>query len=107
MSPRKELGLQADLLCRQIRCVYGTRDAGMIWEETYRQALIDMGFGAGRANPCCFQHPARGIAIVVHNFTALGKCGDLDWYEHSLSKVFELKIRGCIGENTPCKAMRI
>ena len=66
----------------------------MIWEETYRQALVDMGFEAGRANPCCFQHPARGIAIVVHgnDFTALGKCGDLDWYEQSLSKAFELTI---------------
>ena len=62
----------------------------MIWEETYRQALIDMGFEAGKANPCCFQHPARGIAIGVHvdDFTALGKCGDLDCYEQSLSKVF-------------------
>ena len=67
-----------------------------------------MGFEAGRANRRCFES-ARGIAIVVHgdDFTALGKCGDLDWYEQSLSKVFELQNRGRIGESAPWKAMQI
>ena len=34
MSPPRELGLPKPLLAKQMRCVYGTRDAGMIWEET-------------------------------------------------------------------------
>ena len=81
----------------------------MIWEETYRQALLDVGFVAGLANPCCFNHPDRGIAVVVHgdDLTALGKTGDLDWYEEALSKAFQIKVRGRMGENTDCKEMRI
>ena len=35
ISVPKELGLPANLFARQIRCVHGTRDAGMIWEDCY------------------------------------------------------------------------
>ena len=49
MTPPRELGLPASQLAKQTRCVYGTRDAGMIWEETYRGALEAMGFVAGKA----------------------------------------------------------
>ena len=31
-----ELGFLKHDVARQTRCVYGTRDAGMLWEETYR-----------------------------------------------------------------------
>ena len=49
------------------------------------------------------------IAVVVHadDFTALGKAEDLNWYEHQLAELFELKIRGRMGSNTDCKVMRI
>lgn len=35
-------------------CVFGTRDAGKIWEETYAQALLDLGFRRGLSSPCSF-----------------------------------------------------
>ena len=44
MSLTKELGLAPNLVARQVRCVYGTRDAGMIWEDCYKDALESMGF---------------------------------------------------------------
>ena len=39
------------------------------------------------------------MSVVVHgdDFTALGVDEDLNWYEKSLAKYFELKIRGRIG----------
>ena len=33
MQLPRELGLSPDLVARQVRCVYGTRDAGKIWED--------------------------------------------------------------------------
>ena len=51
MSPPRELGLPKSPLAKQMKCVYGTRKAGMIWEETYRAALEEIGFTAGRASP--------------------------------------------------------
>ena len=63
MTPPKELGLPKSLLAKQMKCVYGTRDAGMIWEDTYRAALEQMGFTAGRASPCCFVSKDRGLHL--------------------------------------------
>lgn len=72
----KEMGMPTGMVARQVRCVYGTRDAGKIWEDTYTQVLESMGFasGQGEANPCIFYHKTRDISIFVHgdDFTALG-----------------------------------
>ena len=88
------------MVARQVRCVYGTRDAGKIWEDTCTQVLESMGFASGQANPCIFQHNARDISIVVHgdDFTALGNDANLNWYETNLQDSFEIKVRGRIGE---------
>lgn len=101
MAFPKELGIPSHLVAELKRCAYGTRDAGAIWEHTYRLALESMGFISGSASPCCFHHPGRSIAVVVHgdDFTALGIKADLDWYETSLAEHFELKLRGRLGEN--------
>ena len=103
MQLPKEMGLGPDVVARQVRCVYGTRDAGKIWEDTYTAVLLNMGFSVGASNPCIFEHKVRGITIVVHgdDFTALGVDSDLDWYESKLQEVFEIKIRGRLGEG--CK----
>ena len=94
-----EIGQGRKRVARLRRCVYGNRDAGMIWEETYRSALERMGFTAGLGSPCCFCHPSRRVSLVVHgdDLTALGLRGDLDWYEAELAKSFKLKIRGRLG----------
>ena len=96
----KELGLAPNIVGKLVRCAYGCRDAGHIWEECYRAALLSMGFVAGKGSPCCFYHATRNISVVVHgdDFTALGTDDDLDVYEKGLAKHFELKIRGRIGE---------
>ena len=100
MSLPKEMGLPSHFVAKQVRCVYGTRDAGAIWEDCYRDALEAMGFRSGVASPCCFHHAEKGLSVVVHgdDFTALGCDAELDWYEKKLAENFELKIRGRVGE---------
>ena len=109
MSPPRQLGLPKSLLARQMICVYGTRDAGINWEETYRAALEEIGFTAGRASPCCFFHTDRSIHLVVHgdHLTAMGLQAGLDWYKGRLGQSFKLKICGRIGKDTNLKTMRI
>ena len=100
MAFPKKLGLPSHMVAKQDRCVYGTRDAGGIWEDTYRGALEDTGFTSGAASPCCFHHPERNISVVVHgdDVTAMGLDAGLDYYETELAKNFEFQIRGRLGE---------
>ena len=95
-----EMGMDPEAVARQVRCVYGTMDAGRLWEDTYTQILTDMGFRTGVSNPCVFFQPSRDISIVVHgdDFTALDTGANLNGYEDMLTKSFEIKIRGRIGE---------
>ena len=99
----RELGLPGHWVGRQIRCVYGTRDAGAIWEDTYRDLLEAIGFRSGRASPCVFYHPEKDISTVVHgdDFTSLGSDAALDWMEGEMAKSFELKLRGRLGRDLP------
>ena len=39
-----ELNLGKHVLGRLRRCMYGTRDAGALWESTYTRVLLDIGF---------------------------------------------------------------
>ena len=50
----KELGLEKGAVAHLKRCVYGARDAGMIWEDCYAHVLVKTGFRRGIASPCCF-----------------------------------------------------
>ena len=74
----------------------------MIWEETYRAALEEIGFTAGRASPCCFFHNNQPYISSIHgdDLTAMGLQADLDWYEGWLGQSFELEIRSRIGDDT-------
>ena len=91
-----ELGLPRHVVGHLHRCVYGTRDAASVWEDTYTSALEELGFVTGRASPCCFFHKKLQIRLVIHgdDFTALGTRAALDEYERLLKQKFELKVRG-------------
>ena len=83
MAFSKEKGLAPNLVGKLIRCAYGCRDAGHIWELCNRGALESMGFITGSASPCCFYHPVWDVNVVVQgdDFTAMGVAEDLDRYE--------------------------
>ena len=83
--------------------MYGTRDAGMIWEDTYTQVLEAIEFVPGASNPCIFHHRPKDLAIVVHgdDSTTLGIDTDLDWYEDRLKESIEIQIRGRSGLVAP------
>ena len=100
MQVPKELGLPPGSVAKQIRCAYGTRDAGRLWEDAYTQVLEACGFTAGLANPCVFYHKTRDISMVVRgdDFTSVGTDKDLDWFEGELRESFEIKVRGRLGE---------
>ena len=78
---------------KQTGCVYGTRDAGMIWKQCYHNALEGTGCTSGISNPSLFHYSDRDISVVVHghDFTAMDTHGQHDWYTHELEKVFELQ----------------
>ena len=102
MTLPRELGLPGHWVGRQVRCVYGTRDAGAIWEDTYRDLLESIGFTSGKSSPCVFHHADRDISTVVHgdDFTSLGSDEALTWMETEMSKNFELKLRGRLGRGS-------
>ena len=94
-----ELGLPRTVVGRLRKCIYGTRDAGAIWEAVYTDALISMGFAQGKASPCCFYHDGWKVSIVVHgdDFTALGNDDGLSKWEAGMAKAFEVKLQGRLG----------
>lgn len=110
LLPPKELGLPKGYVARLKRCAYGTRDAGLLWEECYCEKLAAMGFVRGISSPCCFVHEAKGLRCVVHgdDFTLLGTRTSLRWFEQEFGTAFEIKIRGIFGEAPMCqKEIRI
>ena len=76
----KELGLGPTVLGTMVRCCYGTRDAGAIWEAFYVDSIVSLGFKQCRASPCVFWHPVWKVSVVVHgdDLTALGTPTCLD-----------------------------
>ena len=81
--------------------MYGTRDAGSIWEHVYGEALVSMDFTQGRASPCCFffYHDKHQLSCVVHgdDFTCLGADASLDIVEKQIQEHFEVKLKGRLG----------
>ena len=90
--------------------MYGTRDAGAVWESYYVDCLVSIGFIQGSGSPCCFWHPKWKVSVVVHgdDFSALGTDASLDEYEAGLQKSFECKLRGRLGlEDHDLKEIRM
>ena len=79
--------------------MYGTRRAAEGWQDEYSGRMIDAGFIQGIASPCVFHHPARNIVCSVHgdDFTAAGPKPELDWFEATMKKPYELTAGGRFG----------
>ena len=105
-----ELGLGKGVVGKLVRCMYGTRDAGAIWENCYATCLTGIGFTQGISSPCCFNHPEWNVSVVVHgdDFTAVGSPNALNKFEEGMQKSFECKLKGRLGlRPEDCKEMRV
>ena len=105
-----ELGVSKKYVGKLVRCMYGTRDAGAIWESCYASCLTKLGFIQGKASPCCFSHPVWDVNVVVHgdDFTALGNASGLDKFEKGMTDTFECKLKGRLGTgDKDAKEMRV
>ena len=51
---------------KQVKAMYGTRDAPQNWEYEYGEFMVGLGFAKGRATPCAFYHEPRNLRVVVH-----------------------------------------
>ena len=75
------------------KSLYGTRDAALNWSEAYTQALLELGFAKGEANPCSFVNAEAGLETVVHgdDFLTIGPEDALQWFDAELAKRFKVK----------------
>ena len=65
--PKEEIRDGEEALCgRLMHSLHGTRDAAQIWYEEYSNQIKHIGSKHGRASPCIFHHPERGIRTYVH-----------------------------------------
>ena len=105
-----ELGMGKHVVGKLVRCMYGTRDAGAIWENCYSSCLVKLGFVQGASSPCCFIHHEWNVRVVVHgdDFTAIGSPEALDKYEAGMQRSFDCKLKGRLGLGPEdCKEMRV
>ena len=81
------------------RHMYSTRRAAEGWQDECSTRMVEAGFIQGIASPCVFHHPTRNIACSVHgdDFTAAGPKPELDWFEATLKKSYELTVGGRLG----------
>ena len=79
MELPKELGNPTNRVANQVRRVYGTRDAGALCEDNYRDALEAMGYKSGIASPCIFCH----LGAISHA-----------WYTEITSRLWVLQMKG-------------
>ena len=83
-----------------MRHMYGTQKAAEGWQTEYsRHPVEDLGFRQGVACPSIFFHAERDLVVTVHgdDYTAVGPCDSLDWYEKGLEAQYELKKGGRLG----------
>jgi hypothetical protein len=80
------------------KAMYGTRDAAQSWEQTYGEALEQMGFTKGLTSPCVAWCAKRNLAVCVHgdDFFAAGSDQELNWLEKDLFNRFEGKAKGVL-----------
>ena len=88
----EELGLPPNTVGRLLRCAYGTRGAGALWEEHYAHVRTQLWFVRSRAGPTCFHHPKWYVAVVVpgDDVIALGTDFALALYEAAFNEAFGL-----------------
>ncbi len=94
-----EHGRKCGKLCRHL---YGTRGAAAGWEDEYSSFMVQAGFTMAIASGCLFYHPGKDLRVVVYgdDFTAVGSCSDIDWFEATLEAKYAITRRGRLGSGS-------
>ena len=84
-------GDKEDMVRLLRKAMYGRRDAPQSWQARLTSVLQQLGFTAGRANPCLFRHGARDLLISVHvdDILCAGCPAGLRWVRQMLSHHFD------------------
>jgi hypothetical protein len=88
------------MCAKLLRHMYGTRAAADGWQQEYSSHLVEkLKFTQGLSSPCVFHHEERGIIVNVHgdDFTSVGPCCELDWFEKEMEKHYELTKQPRLG----------
>ena len=69
------------------------------WQEEYTKQLVELGFKAGEASPCCFYREIDDVSCVVHgdDFKFEGPPEALKGVTAALQKVWLVKVRATLG----------
>ena len=76
------------------------RSAASAWEKHYSDTLADMGFVKSKVAPTVFYNDELKVRCVVHgdDFTLSGRLKALKEIAERLKEVYELKVRGILGD---------
>jgi len=88
-----------NMCARLLRHMYGTRGAADGWQEEYSTTLVALGFAQGTSSACVFAHKTRQLFCSVHgdDFTTVGPCDELTWFEGEMQKRYELTLGARLG----------
>lgn len=83
------------------KALYGLRQAAHAWYETWKQALLDMGFKISSADACLFYFDSLDegrmfLALHVDDALLTGSCKLIDEAMKMISSVFEIKDEGYV-----------
>ncbi len=83
------------------RHLYGTRGAAAGCEDEYASFLLDIGFSRGIASGCLFCHSDRDLRVTVYgdDFTIVGSCSEIDWFEQEMERRYAITKRGRLGKD--------
>ena len=75
--------------------MHGIRDAAQSWYQECSSLLIQIGFRQGKASPCTFYRPTRGIRTYVHggDYVSVGKPEQLRWMKGQLEEKYTAKTQ--------------
>ena len=97
-EPAKLQGFKDPVLQLE-RAIYGLRQAGYVWIQTYMNTMKAMGFKQCNTDPCVFSKSVSGrmmiVAIYVDDTIIAfeAKC-DIEWFLKEMGKHFKFKNEG-------------
>ena len=105
--PPEDPGAHPDFLGRLRLCLYGTRDAAIMWQQTLSELFVGCGFVRWLGHRSFFHHPKRDITTLVHgdDYCSAGMGDDLDWLHEPLEKRYDIKTQR-IGDGITKKGVK-